>query len=432
MSSSLPTSPSLPANDIVIRIRPDREMRSTPQIERTYQALFYTLLPLAGPLEVSGAENWKGLSVCAAGRMKILWQDYQTMLADLFDGIRGVEKLSQRMRDCFSSSMQILLDQIAMTSGTRRIWWGSDAPELDDMPWELLFTKPFMNQMTPNFVRGLPPESPLPILPLKGPLRLFWNNSAYTPGWVRSLFRPGNLPGIETTEITGGLREALRTAARQGAELFHCCADGVVSLAYEGALYDHNAGEEISPSEVADVVRGTRLSLIGFTPQEPMQNADVVEISGREVVSVYRAFACFSSARFPIPSVIVPLGPFPGEGPQKFWKVLYQELGQSYHLDAALLQSRMAAGASPFAVFMRHGQSKLFRPAGQRAYETEPEQVASSLGSSAGALQRIQALQSQFGSLPDYLTSFAEDEGKRVGKLGAELADWSRLEEGEE
>ena len=422
---------SLPTKDLIIRIRPDREMRGSVTDARTYQALVYTMLPLGGPLEVSDAEPWNGLPVSASGRINIQWQDYQGILADFFEGIKGVEKLSMRIRLWFSPAMQSLLDRVAH-SGARRIWWASEATELDDIPWELLFHKPNAPPILPNCVRGLPPQSPPPILPLKGPLRLVWNDSPYTPAWIRSLFQPGGLPYLVCTPFTGGLREGLRQAARDGAEVLHCCTDGLVSLAYEGTLYDHACQTQISATELEDIVRGTRVSVIGLTPQEQMLNPDVVAISGRTVPSVYRAFTWFSSIRSQIPSIIAPLGPCLTDEPLNFWKAFYSELSQSYHLDGAMRNARGAVPGSPFAIFMRHGPSTLFRAPGQRSFRAEPEQIALSLGSSAGALRKIQNLQSKFGALPDYLTSFAAEEGKRIGELRAELAEWSRPEEGEE
>lgn len=412
---------SLSAKDIVIRIRADRASRSSSRDTRQYHSLFYTALPISsGPREISDAEeSWKELPLQASGIMRIPWQHYQEMLSDFYEGIKGVEKLSYKLRECFSREMQVFIDSIPVQSEVRRIWWGSQTPELDAMPWELLFNKPYMPPIRPSFVRGLPPETPPPILPLSGPLRLLWTDSPATPPWMRALFESGTLSGIETVRAEGGLDEAIRQAARESIELLHCATNGKLSLAYEGILFDHTGSEDVTAAGVADVLQGTRVSLIGLTPQmKTPGDADV-----------YRAFASFSASRS-LPSVVAPLGPT--LEPVNFWKAFYERLGSSYHLDGALQAARAAAPASSCAAFVRHAQGKLFRPAGQRAFRNDPGQVAFGLNNASIAIQKIDALRGKFGAVPDYLQDFAEHEGKRRTELGAELADWSRLEEGEE
>jgi hypothetical protein len=417
-------------NDICIRILPARETGSGTQGERVYQALFYGEALQEGPREIEGAdEHWDDAPLRATGRLTIMWRRYQEMLADFYEGIQGAEKMAHRFRDAFSPGIRGVIDSIGRGRPARRVWWACEAPELDDIPWELMFHRPNTPPVSWNCFRGAPPKAPPPILPVRDALQLFWTDNHYTPDWLRDVLK-SQLPGIRTVAVSGSLRETLREAAAAGAELLHCCADGVVSLAYEGALYDHLTKETITTAQVVNSFRGSRLSVLGLTPQDA-ENPDFMPLGGREMPSVYRAFACFGATRQPLPTIATPLGPC-GPETAAFWKSFYEALGSSHYLDKATQAARATSPGAPFAVFLRHGQSKLFRPAMQRTYQSEPQQVAFRLNSAARALGKIESLKNRFGDVPDYLKEFAEAEGKLHDRLGAELADWSRLEQEEE
>lgn len=419
------------SSDIVIRIRPGRSERSRPQSGGRYQAFFYGALPVNGPFEVSDTpEPWGDLPLRASALIEIDWHGYEKMLAEFLEGSKGVEKLSLRLRAAFSSQMRSLLDPIAYSSA-RRVWWASDAPELDDMPWELLFHSPYGMPTRVNCVRGVPPSSPPPILPLDGPLRLLWMASQYTPPWASDLLNAlSNAPRLQPIPSHEGVRATLKRAAKEGIELIHCFSDGVVSLAYEGALYDHQTHETVSPSEISDLLSGTRASILGLTPQDT-SSSDEMPLAGRKVVSAFRAFSCLGSARFPLPSIVATLGPYPDD-PQRFWKAFYEQLGDGPHLDKAMSAARAAAPGAPYAFFIRHAGATLFRSPTVRAFGIAPQKVALEFGNATSAVDKIARLEDKFGQLPDYLTKFANAEKQRHQELGAELQSWAIPAQGEE
>ena len=242
------------------------------------------------------------------------------MLEAFQHGVKEAEAVGQRLRGGFEPPMLSALDSIR-NSSVRRIWWASEAPELDEMPWELMFQGLSMPSSA-NFVRGFPPATSPPILPLSGPLRILWTDWPTTPQWMRDLFtHPDHPPGIEYRRFTGPLRLALREAASSGIELLHCCADGGVSLSFDGTLRDPMSNDFISASEIAEGLKGSRVSVLGLTPPE---------MASGPAKGSYRAFASIGTSRFPLPSIIAPLGPCSYESSQ-FWLAFYEEFSQGYH-----------------------------------------------------------------------------------------------------
>jgi hypothetical protein len=177
----------------------------------------------------------------------------------------------------------------------------------------------------------------------------------------------------------------------------------------------------MSAYEFSEHVTGKRLSVVGLTSQD-YSHPDIMDVSGREVVSVYRAFACFASSRLSLPSIMAPIGPSEPSIATEFWKAFYTELGQSHRLDRALAQGRFAAPPSPFALFLRHPFKKLFRlPRAEALPSYAPEQMAVDLKSSIDATQQLEALEKRYGELPEYLSRFAKEETERQKSIEAEL-----------
>ena len=218
-------------------------------------------------------------------------------------------------------------------------------------------------------------------------------------------------------------------AVADGIELLHICADGIVSLAYEGVLYQYgDQRPELSAHELSEHLRGSRVSVIGLTAQTGA-NPDVMNVNSREVVSVYRAFACFGSSRVPLPSITAPLGPTQPARDVEFWRAFYTHLGGSHDLERALAEARYAAPAAPYALFLRHAHRKLFRTATTPFPAAHaPERMAFDLSKSLEVTTQVRALSEKYGSLPAYLSRFAEQETEHQKTIEAELDVWSRPE----
>ena len=129
---------SPPSTDIVVRILPSRSVREEPNAQtRLYDALVYTHLPLnIGRTQTRRiAEEFRGLPLRGVGQLQLQWRRYQDHLASFYEGEKGIEMMYARMRETLSSEMLGLVDQVRSAGEPWRVWWASDAPELDDMPW---------------------------------------------------------------------------------------------------------------------------------------------------------------------------------------------------------------------------------------------------------------------------------------------------------
>lgn len=425
---------SVPITDIVVRILPSLSghKTSTTQV-RQYDVHVYSQLPLDIDCTPSRhvAEVWQKLPLRGTGQLRVPWRRYQDHLASFYEGEKGVEMMYVRMRETLSRELEVLVDQVQAAGEPWRVWWASDAPELDDMPWELLFYGNSRRAVAVQFIfaRGVPPRIPSPILPLRGPLRLLWFDSPLSPSWMHELFSQVGFPGIQPVPCSGDLREGMAMAAEHGIELMHVCTDGVVSLAYEGVLYRHgDQRPEHSAHEVSERLRGSRVTVIGLTAQQ-YSHPDMIEVSGREVVSAYRAFACFAASRVPLPSILAPLGPAQSDVEFRFWRTFYTQLGDCYRLDRALAEARYATPSSTHALFLRHGHHKLFRTAATRFVpERPPQRLALDLRNSINATSQVHALGEKYGALPDYLQLFAKEETEHQKAIEEELDVWSRPE----
>jgi hypothetical protein len=371
-----------------------------------------SVAPSGNPTECSG------LTLQVTGRLTLKWVRYQDILAQFFEGVKGLEAMYYRLRDALSRELLQWIDQLRASDNRICVWWSSDAPELEDIPWELLF---YGNPSLPplpqgfNFVRGVPPETPTPVLPLSGPVRVLWCNAPFTQQWLRDLFQPGLSPGIVPIPFTGSTRARLRLAAGEGIEMVHLCSDGTVSLAYEGVLIGSDDPEPLTAPELADIFRGSRVSVLALTSPFPAVERPSTDPSNSSdtVVTVFRAFAYLASSRVRLPSVIAPVGPTTKEIASLFWKTFYTNFGMAQRLDASFAAAKQAAPASTYALFQRHSHGKLFRDVEAASSIPSPARMAVDLESSLDLSKRLQALTAKYGSLPDYVSSFAQEETQR-------------------
>jgi hypothetical protein len=255
------------------------------------------------------------------------------------------------------------------------------------------------------------------------------HDPARTPWWLHNALG-GLPPSIEVIPMPGSAREALQRAAKEGYELVHVVADGLVSLACEGILYhSQTTPPEIPPSELSALLRGSRVAVLSLTPWE-CSSPDTVEIGGHLVPSAYRAFACLGSSRLALPSVVAPLGPLESWRAEPFWHGFYAVLGETLRLDLAMARAQEGRPPAPVAVFPRHFHSRLFRrpSGGEAAPPVEPTRIEAELESSRDVVEQLRALGD---ALPPSAEAFLNRETARQSQLGAELEEWLNLREGE-
>lgn len=444
---------SSPYAEIVVKINPARiwtanTARSTGdddyglrEIKRTYDALVYTHLELpklkrSEKPPAGQPDNVAGLPLAGREKLTVRWSRYQEYLAAFVEGEKAFFQRGERLLETMPVGLESLFSDPLPTNQPVRLWWASDTPELEDLPWELVT---YRGRNYPadkfSFVRGLPPDNPLPILPVGERLRLaFIHDPSYTPHALKAALHdlPANIELIDLPEFP---RKALEQVAHEGYELVHIVADGIVSSAYEGILYFHggrSTSPEISPGELSAMLRGSRASVLSLTKQE-YSSPDMVNIGGQLVPSAYRAFACLASSRLPLPTMVVPLGPLPPPDMHELWKNFYTGLGETLNLQKAMSRTQIRGFPAPMAVFLRHLHEVLFRrrtPTDQ-PLKADPTTIGAELQLSKQLVENLKAHNEAYGSLPDSVSKFLESESVRQEGLATALDPWLTPEEGE-
>lgn len=273
--------------EIVIKISPARSTTSSPrqfessspnrESKRTYDALVYTDLPvpLSRPEKPPAGQPDRIAGLPLVGREKITvrWSRYQEYLGAFLEGDKAPDLMRERLLEAMPPGLENLFIQPFPSNQPVRVWWACETPELEDLPWELLT---YRNRNEPpdrfSFVRGLPPETPVPILPAGDRLRLaFIHDPQFTPPPLMNAIHTLASPNIEVIPMPQFPRKALEQIVKEGYELVHIVADGIVSSAYEGILYFHggrSTSPEISPGELSSALRGSRVSVLSLTAQD--------------------------------------------------------------------------------------------------------------------------------------------------------------------
>jgi hypothetical protein len=430
---------SAPDKEVVVRVVPatrqrQSELAAGEAAMQTYDALVYTQLPFPKsrePTQQNRPELLWGLPLAAVERITITPTDFDRYLADFVDGVKGGPAMRERLLEAMSPGLQYLLGQAPFEM---RLWWSSSAPELEDVPWELA--------MTPErarsghrlvFLRGLPPENPFPCLPVQDHPRLAVVGSPQEwPGWAEKLKDRFVTTGYFTV-IDKPLREAIQEVTAGGFEFLHIFADGIVSCALEGILYDvHSQSQrpELSTGELSRLLSGSRVALLAITTAE-LVTPDTYLMAGRKVLSAFRAFAYLGASNLPMPSVIAPLGPVPDMFMEQFWEVFYSELIQSWHLTESLRRAHLQyQHPLPIALFCRHAGGKLFLKVDEpQTLEAQPIKMHEDLRRSETLTQSLVALSDKYGGLPEEVREFLQDETARQEKVRGELDAWIRSEE---
>ena len=454
-----------PYDEIVVRIVPVRyritqqqssgaQEGSSEVAKRSYNALIYTKLnlPKIEPQTMPPPGQPKtvaGLPFVGKEHFTVRWNRYQEYLAAFVEGEKAPTYMRERMLEAIPDGLEELFSDPPRGERPVRLWFYCETPELDDLPWELTANRVFDDgDEWFFFVRGLPPETPVPIIPLEGQLRLaFIHRPQFTPPSLLNALTTLP-PGIEVVPLTGPPHKALEEVAREGYELVHIVADGIVSLAYEGILYFHGydlAGDsgpmesqqrehkrQISPGELNASLRGCRASVLCLTEQD-YSSPDSMEIAGQLVPSVYRAFASLGSSRLSLPSVVAPLGPLKEGHLENFWRDFYTKLAETLSLVRAFSSAQTKSIRLPVALFLRHPHEFLFRRAsgGSPLPDIEPNRVGAALQFSHELVEQLKAHSELYGSLPDSVSEFISSEEKRQEGLSEQLAPWLKPEEEE-
>ena len=224
---------------------------------RAYDAFIYTNLKVEDlkpidPKESVPHKSIGKLPLAAREQVVINWTHYQSYILAYFLGEKSARKFLRnvgKQKDLAEGGNVALfgvkgnfLERLfaGKLPGNKqtRVWWHSDLPELVALPWELLAYERFSTGNAPfYFLRGLPPQTNMPRVPVSGPLRVaFIHEPRTTSNALLQAFRtpPAN---IKVTPMTDAPREALLTAAREGYEIVHLVSDGTVSLGNDGTLY---------------------------------------------------------------------------------------------------------------------------------------------------------------------------------------------------
>ena len=431
--------------EIVVRVVPSRfttskatEVDNFPSSSaepiRSYDALIYTnvnipwLAPLASPL--SGQSPLvAGLPLTAIERVVVRWSRYQDYLAAFVEGEKAAFLMRERLFETLSPGLEMLFSGQPLSDQPVRVWWSSKTPELEDLPWELVaYAERRGAGRQFSFVRGLPPETPVPKVPVTGRLRLaFIHEPSSTPELLRSVLEGLSSDKLEVIPMTGPPREALLQTVREGYELAHIGADGTVSLAYEGVLWLHDpVVPQFAPGELSAMLRGSRLRILALT-ERVSSSPDTVEIGSYVVPSAYRAFVYLGNSRLPLPNVVAPLGPVDAWQRNQFWHNFYTGLAASLEIEEAMAQGR-SSGSAAMALFLRQQHKLTFQrlEPTHKVPDVDPSQMNADLQVSRDLVGQLRALETKYGSLPERVDSFLKQESARQEQLVADLSPWTQ------
>jgi hypothetical protein len=475
--------------EFIVRVvsRPaDTTMTKTVQDQQekthTYDAFVYGKVEEPGLAVFDGAppdqpSELRDLQLLGAEKIVVNWTAYRKYKSAFFRGENAASELLSRdeiFREV-SPGLKSLLNGEAITSRPLRIWWTSASPALVHLPWELLaYGGDGYAGGKFYFVRGLPPEEPVPKLPVSGNLRLaFIHEPNSTPVELIEALR--NIPGIDVTDMTHHPLQALQDAARDGFELVHLVSDGAVSLSYEGFLYlrkppekgvslDSNDAanrrlyrlllgvykkidsflpkkwstwadnkfskeldiETLSPNQLSALQRGARLAVLCLSPPKSGHD-NINEVNATLLPSIYSTFACLGNSTLPMPNIVAQIGAAKPEDLKPFWRGFYTELGSSLEIEKAVSEGLKQSAARPIALFLRQNLGQTFKR--QRAKEKpNVTQINAELQQSKETLKRLLDLKDS--PLADIVAEYAKGASVQQKELQAKLDPW--LEEEEE
>jgi hypothetical protein len=382
----------------------------------TYHALVYSRLALpvagAGTPPRDEPSEWSKEPLIGVEPFVVDWAQYNAYLASYVEGSKEAWLMQERLFEAIPAALSDVVTGSFAGGRPSRTWFHTDAPEVAELPWELLAYRGGGRSSTnASFARGLPPESATPLVPVTGVLRLgVIDPGGRTPRALTAAF-DSLAPGIEVRRLSGGARDALQAAAAEGLELLHVVSDGSVTSSLEGVLEFPDSDERpLSAGELARYLYGSRVRVLGLTPCAGDDSAST-SIGRRVVPAAHRAFTYFATSAHPLPTTVAPLGPLDEWGVERFWSAFYGRLGESHEIEASMAHAQ-SSGPVAVALFLRQLQVPTFR---RVAVEERPSREAG---------DAIHARKQKLNLRTASLDAFVERESARQSALESEVSVW--------
>jgi hypothetical protein len=430
------------SRDIVIRLFRAAQHRTAESEARErrseyFDAAIYSELRL----EIEGTPpnfryhpSLSGLPLAGMEHVTLDGAGYEGDHASFIEGESSMRRMRERLLGSLSTNLRRLLTE---PPSDIRVWWSSSTPEIDALPWELV-AGPDLRRVSRRvvFLRGVPPRTPIPGLPVTANPRLATVCRRHlVPEWALVIERRFS---EYVTVIDAPLRDGIAEAVRAGYELLHIFTDAIVSSACDGILYDAVLGAEpgrqneaeLHPGELSRMLSGSRVALLSLSCIRH-SSAEVQEFAGRRVLSAYRAFAYLGATSLPIPTTLAELGPIPDAEMASFWERFYSELMPGWHLTESLRKAQeLLPFAPPVALFCRHAGGKLFRRA-DAGDSNQLMQVRKDLLLSEQLTRELSALSQKYGEdeLPGSIANFLRSADSRKTRLRSELESWTDTSE---
>lgn len=476
-------------NQVIIRVSPahSETTESSEALEngqeehiRSFDAFVYSnfnipLINQAKDLPADEPGEFGNLPLAGVEQVVVNWTRYKRYLHAFLLGEQAASKLLSRdeIFKEISPGLALLLSGQNKDIYPLRIWWSSKTPSLVKLPWELLAyeSEGYVNGDI-SFVRGVPPQTLIPKLPVKKELRLaFIHEALSTPTELSEAL--SNIPGIELVDMTKPPLEALRDAVNGGFELVHLIADGSVSLAYEGFLYLRKPGtvdvssdyttslgrrsfrfllnfyqkiesalpealnewlsdkfykqldiETLTASELSALQRGSRLAVLSLSPPKTT-DTDINRLDGLLLPSVYSSFACLGNSDLPMPNIVAQIGACDAGNLKNFWRGFYTELSESLSVEGAVGKGLKASVPLAVALFLRQSARRTFIR--EPGFEGENvTQINAELQQSKETLKRLHDLGDSVFS--DIVSEYEQVESVRQAHLQAQIDPWLEKE----
>lgn len=344
-----------------------------------------------------------GLPLVGHEELRVHWRSYAEYLSFFYSGKEALLELRRLLYGSFSGGLMRLLPAAPREGSRARLWWMNEAPELEDVPWELL-----AHGQTPpprlSIVRGRPPVSvsPLPISPGR-PLTVgVFDPADLAPAPLREALEDAR-SHVEIVRLdSSDPRRALSQAASSGFEMVHLVADGSVPLGVEGLL-DFPGGATLTPAEACEIVRGSRVAILSLSaPAEPFVGHDGLP-------TVFHGFARFGRAVADGLTIVAPLAPVAPNELGRFWSAFYRSFAEVLDVESALAAATPCPLLVPVVLFLRHRFGRQFT-----RHAANPDDFSFDPGAALASSAELSAELSMAGKLLDA----AEALQKRYAELG--------------
>jgi hypothetical protein len=446
----------------------------------SYDALVYApadLLPADSTINIPEDQprEIQGLSLALNEEVVVDWDYYRSYLRSFILGEKAaVEHLScDEIFRKVSPGLSSLLRGQLIPARPLRIWLNLVNPKLVELPWELLAYTDGYAASEISLVRGLPPRSAVPKIPIGKTLRLaFIHEPTSTPTALSRALK--GLPQVSVADITDPPLEALQRVLEDGYEMVHLVAEGSASLAYEGYLYlrrpsrlDISAAfdipwirrgirlllglyklierflparlrdlgnrlffksldlDKLTPSDFSSMQRGRTVAILCLSPPKSTDR-DPHRIDGWLLPGVFRAFSYLGNSALPMPNIVAQTGPTDEKQMELFWHHFYLRLSETLEIESAVNAGLKASSPQPFALFLRQRQRHTF----ERDKPAENvTQLNAELEQSRETIKQFRELGQQSDAIASLVARYEQHETARQQQLEEKLLPY--LQEGE-